>query len=127
MVGPALACLAWLGWWPEGGRRPASRGVSGLPTHDAGARGVRSHRGLRAHDDTAVLRGGGRLGGAKLTSRALPAHGLPARQGFTIGDIPTRRGGMEVAEAGSLDGARQQRRRMVPGSRSGGLLRHRRG
>jgi hypothetical protein len=36
----------------------------------------------------------------ELTPGALAAHGLPAGQGFTIGGLPTRWGGVEVAEAG---------------------------
>jgi hypothetical protein len=36
MAGPALACPTWLGWRPEGGRRPASRGASGLPANRVG-------------------------------------------------------------------------------------------
>jgi hypothetical protein len=56
------------------------------------------------------------------TQGALAAHGRPARQGFTVRGLPTRRGGVEVAEAGWLDGAQQRRRRMVADDGSGELL-----
>jgi hypothetical protein len=43
------------------------------------------------------------------TPGALAAHSRPAGQGFTVGGLPKWRGGMKVAEAGRLDGARRQR------------------
>jgi hypothetical protein len=59
-----------------------------------------------------------------LTPGALAAHGLPVGQGFMVGDLPTRRGGVDVVEARWLDGAQLRRRGMVAGGGSGELLRH---
>jgi hypothetical protein len=90
----------------------------GLPAHNAGARGgtvtMACHR-----------QWGGRLGGAVLTPRVLAAHGRPTGQGFTVGGLPTRRGGVDVVEVGRLDGARRRRRWLVAGGGSGELLQHR--
>jgi hypothetical protein len=48
-----------------------------------------------------------------LTPRVLAAHGRPTGQGFTVGGLPTRRGGVDVVEVGRLDGARRRRRWLV--------------
>jgi hypothetical protein len=59
------------------------------------------------------------------TPGAPAAHGRSAGQGFTVGVLPTLRGGVEVVKAGRLDGAWQRRRRMVAGGGSNELLWHR--
>jgi hypothetical protein len=60
-----------------------------------------------------------------LTPRVLAAHGRPTGQGFTVGGLPTWRGGVDVVEVGRLDGARRRRRWLVAGGGSGELLKHR--